>query len=116
MRRTQSARSRAESGAGDVDAGVAGTGLGGSGPGGADPAVGEEQLAGIMDAGAWLPEGSPAAWSVYFDIANADATLDQIVDLGGSVVAKAEDTPYGRMAAGLDPTGALFKLRTPPAA
>jgi len=60
---------------------------------------GDDQLAGIMDASAFLPEGVPAHWSIYFGVDDADAALAQIVDLGGSVVMGAEDTPYGRVAA-----------------
>jgi uncharacterized protein len=41
---------------------------------------------------------------------DADAALAQIVDLGGSIVMSAEDTPFGRLATAADPTGALFKL------
>jgi uncharacterized protein len=77
---------------------------------------GEEQLAGVMDAAAFLPEGVPAHWSVYFGIADTDAALDQIVALGGTVVQPAEDTPYGRLATAADPTGAQFKLVGPSAA
>ena len=71
---------------------------------------GEQQLAGIMDASAWLPAGAPGVWSVYFGVTDADATLDAITKLGGAVVQPAEDTPYGRLAQAADPTGALFKL------
>jgi predicted enzyme related to lactoylglutathione lyase len=71
---------------------------------------GDGQLAGIMDATAFLPEGVPAHWSIYFGTEDTDATLAKIVQLGGSVVAPAEDTPYGRLAQAADPTGALFKL------
>jgi len=71
---------------------------------------GEEQAAGIMDATAFLPDGVPAHWSVYFAVADTDATLAKITELGGSVVQPAEDTPYGRLATAADPTGALFKL------
>ena len=63
-----------------------------------------------MDAAAFLPEGVPAHWSIYFAVGDADAALAQIVELGGSIVAGAEDTPYGRLATATDPTGALFKL------
>ncbi len=76
---------------------------------------GEEQLAGIMDAGTFLPEGVPAHWSVYFGTADTDATLARIGELGGSTVVPAEDTPYGRLATAADPTGAIFKLVQPPA-
>jgi len=75
---------------------------------------GAGQLAGIMDAGAYLPEGVPARWSVYFAVEDTDAALAQIVDLGGSVLLPAEDTPYGRIAAVVDPSGAAFKLVAAP--
>jgi len=73
------------------------------------------QLAGIMDAASFLPEGVPATWSVYFGVADADAALATIAGLGGSVVQPAEDTPYGRLAEAADPMGARFKLVQPPA-
>lgn len=71
---------------------------------------GDGQLAGIMDASGFLPEGVPAHWSIYFGVEDTDAALAKIVELGGSVVQPAEDTPYGRLAAAADPTGARFKL------
>ena len=71
---------------------------------------GEEQLAGMMDASGFLPEGVPAHWSVYFGVDNTDAALKQAVDLGATIIVPAEDTPYGRLATAADPTGALFKL------
>lgn len=75
---------------------------------------GESQLAGVMDASAFLPEGVPAHWSVYFAVEETDAALAKVVELGGSIVRPAEDTPYGRLAQAGDPTGALFKLIQPP--
>lgn len=71
---------------------------------------GEGQLAGIMDASAYLPEGSSAYWSIYFEVVDTDAALEKIVALGGSVIEPAEDTPYGRLATAADPTGTRFKL------
>jgi uncharacterized protein len=73
-------------------------------------AHGEDWLAGIMDASAVLPEGTPAHWSVYFGVEDADAATARVVELGGSVLRPAEDTPYGRIAAVADPTGAQFQL------
>jgi hypothetical protein len=75
---------------------------------------GESEFAGIMDAGAWLPEGVPAHWSIYWEVDDAAVTVAQVKALGGSVIADVEDTPYGRMATVADPAGAMFKLRTPP--
>ncbi len=77
-----------------------------------DPA-GEGELAGIMDAAAFLPEGVPSYWSVYWETDDADATIAKVKALGGSVVMEAEDTPHGRLATVADPAGAQFKLRTP---
>jgi predicted enzyme related to lactoylglutathione lyase len=74
---------------------------------------GPEQLAGIMDASAFLPEGAPAGWSVYFGTDDADASLAEVTRLGGSVIRPAEDTPYGRLAEAADPTGVHFKLVAP---
>ena len=76
---------------------------------------GDQPLAGIMDASSFLPEGVPNHWSVYFGVDDTDATLAQVVALGGTVRMPAEDTPYGRMATVADPTGAQFKVVTQPA-
>jgi len=70
----------------------------------------EAMLAGIMDASGMLPDGVPARWTVYFGVDDTDAALARIIELGGSVVTPAEDTPYGRLAGAADPTGAGFKL------
>ncbi len=71
---------------------------------------GEGQMAGIMDASGFLPDGVPAHWSVYFAVEDTDAALATIIQLGGSIVAAAEDTPYGRVATASDPNGSQFKL------
>lgn len=78
-----------------------------------DPGGGED-LAGIMDASRFLPEGTPARWSVYWRVDDADAAVARVKALGGSVVTPPESTPYGRLATVADPAGAQFKLRTPP--
>lgn len=71
---------------------------------------GETAQAGIMDASGFLPEGVPAAWSIYFEVDDVDAALERTVELGGTVDRPAEDTPYGRLATVLDPTGTRFRL------
>jgi len=73
--------------------------------------VADGENAGIMDAAAFLPDGVPAHWSVYFAVADADAALAKVVELGGAIVHPAESTPYGRLATAADPNGAIFKLR-----
>ena len=72
------------------------------------------ELAGIMDAAAFLPEGVPSYWAIYWEVADIDASAATTRDLGGSVVEEPMDTPYGRMATVTDPAGAQFKLRTGP--
>ena len=79
-----------------------------------DPDSGD-QLAGVMDASAFLPESVPAHWSVYWDVEAVDAAVSRVKTLGGALVDGPTDTPYGRMATVTDPAGAMFKLRTPPA-
>jgi len=77
-----------------------------------DPDGGGE-LAGIMDAAGFLPEGVGSHWSIYWEVDDVDATVAKVKALGGSAVMGAEDTPYGRLATVTDPAGAQFKLRTP---
>jgi len=73
----------------------------------------EGPLAGIMDASSFLPEGVPSHWAVYFGTGDTDAALAKIVELGGTVVEPAQDTPYGRLAVAADPNGAQFRLVAP---
>jgi hypothetical protein len=76
----------------------------------------EGDLAGIMDAAAFIPAGVAAPWAIYWEVDDAAGSVAAVRDLGGSVVADVEDTPYGRLATVADPAGALFKLRTAPSA
>ncbi len=68
-------------------------------------------LGGVMEARA---PSSAAAWSIYWEVAEVDAALAQVLRLGGRVVVDPEDTPWGRLAEAADPAGATFKLRTSP--
>jgi uncharacterized protein len=72
--------------------------------------AGADDLAGIMDATQYLPEGAPAFWAIYFGVDDTDAALERLVELGGKVVTPAKDTPWGRLAEAADPTGTSFKL------
>ncbi len=71
---------------------------------------GEETIAGIMDGSGFLPEGQPGSWLFYVKVADTDAALAKVTELGGAVTEPAMDTPYGRLAGASDPTGARFKL------
>ena len=72
-----------------------------------------EQVAGIMDATAFLPEGVPAHWSVYIHVDDVAATVAKAQALGGSLVLGPDDTPYGVLATLTDPTGGIIKLQKP---
>lgn len=69
-----------------------------------------QEYAGVMDASAFLPEGVPSSWQVYIGVEDTDAAVAKAVELGGSVLQPAEDTPYGRLAAMTDPTGATVRI------
>jgi uncharacterized protein len=73
---------------------------------------GEGELAGIMDATTFLPDGLASTWWIYWEVDDAEATVERVKALGGSVLMNAEETPYGRLATVADPAGAQFKLRT----
>ncbi|MDJ0355031.1 VOC family protein [Paenarthrobacter sp. PH39-S1] len=70
----------------------------------------EGAKAGILDASAFLPEGVPANWQVYFGVENTDAAIEKALSLGGQLIQPAENTPFGRLATLADPTGAMFKI------
>ena len=58
-------------------------------------------------------DGSATWWSQPWRPDDADATLAQAVELGGSITRPAEATPYGRLAELGDPTGTPFKIIQP---
>ncbi len=74
--------------------------------------IGEDTVAGVMDAAAFLPEGAPSFWQFYIGVEDTDATLAKVVELGGSIGRPAEDSPFGRLATVVDPFGARFQIST----
>lgn len=67
-----------------------------------------------MVGGRFQSENEPPNWLVYFSVADADESARKVEEHGGKVVRELQDTPYGRMGAFEDPTGATFALTTPP--
>jgi predicted enzyme related to lactoylglutathione lyase len=67
-------------------------------------------VGGIGELGADQPEQTPASWSSYFAVTDTDAAVAKAVQLGGTVIAPAWDSPYGRMAIVSDDQGAAFAL------
>lgn len=65
---------------------------------------------GIMDGSAYLPKDVPSAWEIYIGVDDVDASVAKAVELGGTVLQPAEDTPFGRIAKVRDPTGGTIKL------
>jgi len=63
-----------------------------------------------MDVSGFPAEQFPVGWSIYFVVDNADASIAQAVELGGSVVRPADDSPFGRLAELTDSTGTRFKI------
>ncbi len=73
---------------------------------------GEQAPLGGMGGLMGLPEGTPSHWLVYFAVADTDAAVTAVEAGGGSVLAPAFDSPFGRMACVRDPYGAVFMVMT----
>jgi uncharacterized protein len=74
---------------------------------------GEDRLAGVMDDAAAGVPGSGSQWLVYFGFDDADAAVVRAQQLGATIARPAEDTPYGKLASVIDPTGAPFNIMAP---
>jgi predicted enzyme related to lactoylglutathione lyase len=73
----------------------------------------EEDLGGITQIDpAW--GAMPAQWVNYFTVANADETVATVIEHGGKQMGSIDDSPFGRIAALMDPFGATFKVLQPP--
>ena len=70
------------------------------------------EVAGLMDSARFLPDQVPSHWAVYLGVEDADASERVAVEHGATVLMSAQDTPFGRIADLLDPTGAPFKLHS----
>lgn len=68
---------------------------------------------GSMQMTAQFPPEVPSHWNVYFAVTDTDAAVKKAEGLGGQVMAPPFDTPYGRMAVLVDPTGAAFCVIQP---
>jgi hypothetical protein len=74
---------------------------------------GDQELCGIMQIDpSW--GDFPPQWGIYFLVANTDESVVVVTEHGGKVLGNVEDTPFGRMAAVMDPWGATFKIIQPP--
>jgi uncharacterized protein len=74
---------------------------------------GDAQLCGIMQIDpAW--GNMPAQWVTYFIVTNVDEAVATVLQHGGQQMGSIDDSPFGRLAAVADPSGAIFKLIQPP--
>jgi uncharacterized protein len=72
--------------------------------------AGGRPVAGLHGVGHALPRDRGPHWMTYFEVADTDAALDQVVALGGHVLQPAHDSSHGRVATVSDPEGARFSL------
>ncbi|GDY32259.1 VOC family protein [Gandjariella thermophila] len=70
---------------------------------------------GIGELGADFPADIPPHWMAYFAVADTDAAVAKVTELGGGVLRTPWDTPYGRMAILGDSQGAVFAVIAMPA-
>jgi predicted enzyme related to lactoylglutathione lyase len=71
-------------------------------------AVGGEPVGGIH------ASDGPGNWATYFTVADTDAAVAKVEELGGKVIDPPETTPFGRMATVADDQGTIFKLNSVP--
>lgn len=74
---------------------------------------GEQGVAGLMDMPEGVPDEVPDHWLVYFTVEDAQATIDAVVEAGGSVSWGPEATPVGLIATVHDPHGGTFAVMQP---
>jgi hypothetical protein len=74
--------------------------------------VGGQPVGGLGELGEDIPAEVPAHWGLYFAVADTDATVAKVAELGGTVTIPAFDSPQGRMAAVTDNQGAAFRVIT----
>jgi predicted enzyme related to lactoylglutathione lyase len=72
--------------------------------------AGGRSVAGMVQMDEQWPEDLAPHWSVYFAVADCDATADKAVELGGSVLMPPTDIPVGRFSVLEDPLGAQFSI------
>ena len=66
---------------------------------------------GMMPMNAHMPAHVPSYWMPYFQVADADAAVAKVKELGGSVMVPPQDIPNtGRFAIVSDPQGAMFAV------
>jgi predicted enzyme related to lactoylglutathione lyase len=70
-------------------------------------------VGGIGGLPAGVPPEVPSNWSVYFWVADADASAAKAVELGGQVLGEPFDSPHGRQVRVVDDQGVPFLVIAP---
>jgi uncharacterized protein len=70
---------------------------------------GDRELCGIMQIDPAWGNLQPQ-WVTYFSVTNADETVALVTANGGKIMGPIDDSPFGRIAALVDPSGATFKI------
>ncbi|GAB2478006.1 hypothetical protein GCM10027030_10340 [Luteococcus sediminum] len=55
----------------------------------------------------------PSYWRMYLCVEDADATIEKVKELGGSLLDGPMDSLFGRVATVADPQGAQFQINQP---
>lgn len=74
---------------------------------------GAKASAGICETTSLLPDGVPSHWRIFFRVENTDDSIAAALDLGGQVLGDPQNTPFGRIAALKDSTGAPLMIIDP---
>jgi predicted enzyme related to lactoylglutathione lyase len=72
--------------------------------------VGGKDIAGGMAMGPDMPAEVPSNWVTYFSVADVDASVKKVQELGGSIMVPTMDSPVGRFAIAADQVGAAFAI------
>ena len=71
---------------------------------------GDALVGGMLDMRGRVPDEVPPHWMVYFAVADCDATVEKVKELGGQLAFGPMDVPVGRFAGVSDPHGAHFAV------
>jgi len=72
--------------------------------------IGDRSIGGMMPRPPQMPAAAPDYWAVYFAVADIDATVAKVKELGGSVMMGPMAIEPGSFAMVADPQGAMFNV------
>jgi uncharacterized protein len=70
----------------------------------------DRSIGGMIEMTEQWPATVPPHWLVYFTVTNCDKSVEQVKQLGGSVMVEPRDISPGRFSVVADPQGAVFAL------